>query len=79
MADLNRLSPLIENSNDLIEALSKGNKPKSDWRIGTEHEKFVFYIADNSQVPYEGQNGIKALLKRPEKNPAGCLCWIKGH
>ncbi len=62
MADL-KLSPLIENRSDMIEALSKGNKPKEKWRIGTEHEKFVFFQADNSQVPYAGENGIKALLE----------------
>lgn len=56
-------SPLIESKADLVEALSKGNKPKKDWRIGTEHEKFCFYKADNSPVPYEGENGIEALLK----------------
>jgi len=62
----------IENKNDLIEALSKGNKPKSQWRIGTEHEKFVYFLKDNSQVPYEGKNGIKALLEATEKR-AGWL------
>ena len=56
-------SPLIESKADLIEVLSKGNKPKESWRIGTEHEKFTFYKKDNSPVPYEGKNGIKALLE----------------
>lgn len=62
MADL-KLSPPIENRADMIEALSKGNKPEEKWRIGTEHEKFVFFQVDNSQVPYAGKNGIKALLE----------------
>lgn len=56
-------SPLIESKADLIETLSKGNKPKQQWRIGTEHEKFTFFKKDNSPVPYEGENGIEALLK----------------
>lgn len=63
MVMLSNTSPQIESRADMIEALSKGNKPKEKWRIGTEHEKFVFYKSDNSQVPYEGKNGIKALLE----------------
>src|SRR5690606_41054277 len=43
--------------------LAGGCKPKDAWRIGTEHEKFPFYTADNSPVPYEGPRGIKALLE----------------
>ena len=31
----------IENYNQLIEYLASGCKPKSDWRIGTEHENLV--------------------------------------
>ncbi|MCF6343344.1 MAG: glutamate--cysteine ligase [Devosiaceae bacterium] len=56
-------SPLIDSKADLIEVLSRGNKPKQQWRIGTEHEKFTFFRKDNSPVPYEGENGIEALLK----------------
>ena len=32
----------IEKYNQLIEYLASGCKPKLDWRIGTEHEKFGF-------------------------------------
>ncbi len=32
----------IENHDQLAEVLSKGCKPKEDWRIGTEHEKFGY-------------------------------------
>lgn len=47
---------------ELADYLAEGCKPKEDWRIGTEHEKFPFYVADNSPVPYEGTKGIKAIL-----------------
>ena len=46
----------------LIDWIAKGNKPKSDWRIGTEHEKFVFDLKTLRPVPYEGPNGIGKLL-----------------
>lgn len=61
MADSGTSAP-IESKADLIEALSSGSKPKSDWRVGTEHEKFVFYTDSLKPVPYEGENGIGALL-----------------
>ena len=47
----------------LVEYLEQGNKPKSDWRIGTEHEKFVFDRKNLRPVSYEAPNGIGALLK----------------
>ncbi|OBZ92681.1 glutamate--cysteine ligase [Pararhizobium polonicum] len=47
---------------DLTEYLADGNKPKDRFRIGTEHEKFAFFKADNSPVPYFGQASISALL-----------------
>ncbi|SFI62371.1 glutamate--cysteine ligase [Aerobium aerolatum] len=53
----------IEGKDELVAYLAAGNKPKDQWRIGTEHEKFPFYVADNSPVPYEGDRGIKALLE----------------
>ena len=52
----------IESREQLLEALAGGCKPKEEWRIGTEHEKFGFYKSDFSPVPYEGERGIKALL-----------------
>ena len=47
---------------DMAEYLADGCKPKEKFRIGTEHEKFVFFTADNSPVPYFGEASISALL-----------------
>ncbi len=47
---------------DLTEYLAQGNKPKDRFRIGTEHEKFAFFKADNSPVRYFGEASISALL-----------------
>jgi glutamate--cysteine ligase len=47
----------------LVEWFEKGSKPKERWRIGTEHEKFVFRRSDLTRVPYEGEDGIRALLQ----------------
>lgn len=53
----------LETRQQLLEALEGGCKPKEDWRIGTEHEKFGFYKTDFSPVPYDGETGIRALLE----------------
>ena len=47
----------------LIEAMSKGAKPKDQWRIGAEHEKFGFDKTTLARPGYEGPNGIKAMLE----------------
>lgn len=42
----------------LVEFLETGSKPdRSTWRIGSEHEKFVFHRGDNSPLSYTGENG----------------------
>ena len=53
----------IHSKAQLVEYIAGGSKPPEDWRIGTEHEKFVFHTADNTPVAYEGENGIRALLQ----------------
>ncbi len=56
-------SPLIENRADLVAWFAAGEKPTSQWRIGTEHEKFVFDTDTLRPVPYEGPRGISALMR----------------
>ncbi len=52
----------IETKAQLIEELASGSKPKSAWKIGTEHEKFPFLTDTLQPVPYHGPRSIKALL-----------------
>ena len=52
----------IETKAQLIEELASGSKPKSEWKIGTEHEKFPFLTDTLKPVPYQGPRSIKALL-----------------
>jgi glutamate--cysteine ligase len=48
---------------DMLAAhLAEGCKPETQFRIGAEHEKFVFRHGSNATVPYE-PDGIKALLE----------------
>ncbi len=43
-----------ESKPQLVEWFEKGCKPPVDWRIGTEHEKFGFRLADHAPLPYDG-------------------------
>jgi glutamate--cysteine ligase len=63
--DTANATPLTSRA-QLIEELESGCKPKDDWRVGTEHEKFCFYKDDFSPVPYEAEDGkgsIRRLLE----------------
>src|SRR5688572_27155892 len=62
MGIIQSLSPPIESKADLIAHLAAGSKPRSEWRIGTEHEKFGFRTSDLSPLPYDGDTGIAAVL-----------------
>ncbi|WP_146346493.1 glutamate--cysteine ligase [Falsiphaeobacter marinintestinus] len=53
----------IEHHDQLAEYLEKGCKPKEDWRIGTEHEKFGYCKDTHKPLPYEGERSIQAVLE----------------
>jgi glutamate--cysteine ligase len=53
----------IESRDDLVSSLSKGCKPKDEWRIGTEHEKFGYRLSDRKPLPYEGACSVRAMLE----------------
>src|SRR5271155_3010082 len=53
----------IERRDELVEWIAQGIKPKSQFRIGTEHEKFAFTLERHQPVPYEGRRGIRSLLE----------------
>ena len=42
----------IETRDDLAAYLESGCKPKDDWRIGTEHEKFGYCLDTLKPLPY---------------------------
>ena len=53
----------IASKQELIDYLAGGEKPRADWRIGTEHEKFGFRTDDLRAPIYDGERGIKAMLE----------------
>lgn len=56
----------IDGIEALIDWFQAGSKPVSDWRLGTEHEKFAFCTASLKPVAYDGPRGIEALLRGME-------------
>ncbi len=53
----------IEHPDQLAEYLASGCKPKEEWRIGTEHEKFGYDKKTLMPLPYEGPTSITAMLE----------------
>jgi len=53
----------IEHHSQLAELMAKGCKPKEDWRIGTEHEKFGYCVDTHKPLPFEGKRSILAVLE----------------
>ena len=52
----------IETRDELVAWLEAGCKPKSQFRVGTEHEKFAFTVDGHRPVPYAGRRSIRSLL-----------------
>ena len=54
--------PIIESRDQLIGLFEDGEKPADRWKIGTEHEKFVYRTADHRAPSYDEPGGIRDLL-----------------
>ncbi|ROO28359.1 glutamate--cysteine ligase [Salinisphaera orenii MK-B5] len=52
----------ITDRRQLVEYFENACKPPSRWRLGTEHEKFVFDRETLRPLPFEGERGIEAFL-----------------
>jgi glutamate--cysteine ligase len=56
------LAPITDKA-QLIGFLARGARPKEQWKIGTEHEKFPFLTDTLKPVPYAGERSIRRLLE----------------
>ncbi len=63
MAGLTETADVITDQRALVAYLEQGCKPRERWRIGTEHEKIGFRLADLRPLPYGGPDGIRAMLE----------------
>ena len=48
---------------DLVRHFREGEKPRPEWKIGTEHEKMIFSRKTRQPIAYEGPQGIRAVLE----------------
>lgn len=62
-ADIDETAPRVSDKAALVEWFEAGVKPKSDWRIGTEHEKFGFLKEGLRPLPYKGASSVCAILE----------------
>jgi glutamate--cysteine ligase len=53
----------VRTRDDLIAWIAAGSKPAERWRIGTEHEKFLFLADTLRPVPYAGPRSVRALME----------------
>ena len=58
----NSNDPVIESREQLVAPMQRGEKPRENWRIGTEHEKFVYRTKDRAAPSYSEPGGIRDLL-----------------
>jgi glutamate--cysteine ligase len=57
-----RNDPVIEHRDQLAAPMAAGEKPAECWRIGTEHEKFVYCQSDKHAPSYDEPGGIHDML-----------------
>jgi len=53
----------IQSYDDLVGFLRSGEKLATEWRIGTEHEKFGYIVDGNKPLPYDGPTSVRAMLE----------------
>ncbi|WP_223846185.1 glutamate--cysteine ligase [Wenzhouxiangella sp. AB-CW3] len=54
---------ILTDKQQLTAWLESGCRPREEWRIGTEHEKFGFCTENLTPLPYAGRRGIRAMLE----------------
>ncbi len=67
-------SAFLENKADILAYFEKGYKPYDQWRIGTEHEKFLYRRSDKILLPYEAPEG-EASIRRVLNTLADRYSW----
>jgi len=57
----------IAGKDQLIAYAESGCRPRDQWRVGTEHEKFLYCRESFAALRYEGERGIHAFLTGLQK------------
>jgi len=64
---------------DLVAYFMAGCKPKTDWRIGLEFERFGFNRADFRPIPYHGDCGVMAIFNILMRDHGWQPIWEQNH
>ena len=54
----------VTDKRTLVDYLASGEKPRDQWLIGTEHEKFAYRLSDLRPLEYEGEQGVGVMLDK---------------
>lgn len=57
------LDEIVTSRDQLVRYLEAGSKPRTEWRIGTEHEKFAFEVDTLRPLDFDGERGIEKVLQ----------------
>jgi len=66
----------IRSIDELYAYIGDGAKPRAQFRIGTEHEKFGFLRTSHAPLPYNGPRGIESILNAIAEDPG---LWEPGR
>lgn len=61
--DALKLDTIVTNKQQLAAWLESGCRPRAQWGMGTEHEKFGFCLDTLKPLPYDGERSIRAILE----------------
>ncbi len=65
---VNESNQPITDQRQLVEYFSGAVKPKAEWRIGCEHEKFAYRLSTLKPVSYDEPNGLRDFLVGMQDN-----------
>src|SRR3989344_388777 len=67
----------LHSVDELVAYIAGGAKPREQFRVGTEHEKFGFLRGSHAPLPFDGPSGIEAILNAIAAGPvaAGERPW----
>lgn len=66
----------IRSRDELVAFLASAEKPRARFRVGTEHEKFGFLRGSRKPLPFDGDNGIEAILETIAAADPG---WVRAQ
>jgi glutamate--cysteine ligase len=57
-------SPLVRDLDELCEPFARAAKPRPQWRIGLESEKFAVGRSSLTPLPYHGDRGVEGVFRQ---------------